>query len=394
MAMDTEATPVAAGVVGAGLIGRAWAIVFARAGWQVRLYDRLFEQNLANSAAATAAIAATLADMQDAGLLDEPLATIAARITPVATLGEACADAALVQENIAEDVTVKQTVFAAMDALAPPEAVLASSTSWLPASRFTEGLPGRQRCLVAHPTNPPNLVPLVEVCPAPWTADEVCQRAMACYAAVGQQPVLVKREIAGFLLNRIQGAVLNEMLNLFEDGVASAADLDRVMTHGLALRWSFMGPFETIDLNAPDGVIDYARRYGPSYVQLGQTQRGNDWSAETLARLEAERRHTARSSTGRTGALARCAVDGVKFATSNRPGVNSNGYQRQGFTCTRYRRCRRHRIGDSRDLRQRRCARAPVRRQRRRLGHRRGAFTRRDLQPHRRCRRGGGGHHV
>jgi len=292
MCSQESSQETVAGIVGAGLIGRAWAIVFARAGWRVRLYDRMFEQNLADSAVTMAAIAATLADMRDAGLLDEPLATIAARITPVATLGEACANAALVQENTAEDVTVKQAVFAAMDALAPPEAVLASSTSWLPASRFTETLPGRHRCLVAHPTNPPNLVPLVEVCPAPWTADAVCQRAMKLYAAIGQQPVLVKREIAGFLLNRIQGAVLNEMLNLFEDGIASAADLDRVMTHGLAPRWSFMGPFETIDLNAPDGVIDYARRYGPSYVQLGQTQRGNDWSAETLARLESERRRT------------------------------------------------------------------------------------------------------
>jgi len=281
-----------AGIVGAGLIGRAWAIVFARAGWSVRLYSRAYQHDLAASRTACGAIATSLRVMADAGLLAEPAADIAARIIPVATLAEACRDAALVQENVAEDVAVKQAVFASMDALAPPHAILASSTSWLPASRFSQALPGRHRCLVAHPTNPPHLVPLVEICPAPWTDDAVTQRALDLYAAAGQRPVRLAREIDGFLLNRIQGAVLNEMLNLFEDGIASAADLDRVMTQGLALRWSFMGPFETIDLNAPEGVLDYARRYGQQYAQLARTQRPNDWSDATLAALAAGRRQS------------------------------------------------------------------------------------------------------
>jgi len=177
----------------------------------------------------------------------------------------------LVQENIRETVEAKTAIFAQLDALTPPDAVLASSTSWLPASTFTADLPGRGRCLVGHPTNPPYLVPLVELCPAPWTDPKVMERAHALYAGAGQTPVSLSREIPGFLLNRVQAAVLNECFTLFEQGLASAEDIDKVLKDGLALRWSFMGPFETIDLNAPAGVTDYAKRYGPQRVEAACT---------------------------------------------------------------------------------------------------------------------------
>lgn len=274
------------GVVGAGLIGRAWAMVFARAGLCVKIHD-------ASTPALQACmreIAQLLKDMQSAGLVHTSPEAILSRITPVETLAQACRDAALIQENVRETAEAKRAIYAQMDALAPPEAVLASSTSWLPASRFTEGLAGRSRCLVAHPTNPPYLIPLVELSPAPWTSPETVEKAMALYAQAGQEPVLVRKEIHGFLLNRVQGAVLNEMLNLYEQGYASAADLDKVMKFGLGLRWSFMGPFETIDLNAPEGVADYAARYGPAYAEVSRTQAANRWDEKVIARIEAERR--------------------------------------------------------------------------------------------------------
>lgn len=284
--MMTQEKPPSAGVIGAGLIGRAWAIVFARAGWRVQLYGT----KLPNVHAAMQAILTTLADMDDAGLLDEAPEVILQRIIPTDSLEQACAEATLIQENIPEHVEIKQAVFEQLDVLSPPDAILASSTSWLPASQFTEALRGRHRCVVAHPTNPPNLVPLVEVCPAPWTSSEAVERAMLIYSQVGQEPVLVTREIHGFLLNRIQGAVLNEVLNLFEQGYASTSDLDKVMKFGLGLRWSFMGPFETIDLNAPQGVVDYAARYGHTYAGLGKSQGANSWSPEIVAKIEEERR--------------------------------------------------------------------------------------------------------
>ena len=273
-------------VIGSGLIGRAWAIVFARAGLQVNIYDQSNEA-LKNCLQLTRNL---LDDADKAGLIAESVSDIISRIHPVATLEQACAGVILVQENIRETVEAKLAVFAELDLHAPDNAILASSTSWLPTSLFTENLRGRARCLVAHPTNPPYLIPLVEVSPAPWTSDQVVAGAMAFYAAVDQEPVLVKKEIHGFLLNRVQGAVLNEMLNLYEEGYASSADLDKVMKYGLGLRWSFMGPFETIDLNAPDGVVDYAARYGQTYADVAKTQKDNTWNPQVIACVERERR--------------------------------------------------------------------------------------------------------
>jgi L-gulonate 3-dehydrogenase len=274
------------GIVGAGLIGRAWAIVFARAGCRVAIYDEA-PQALA---ACQPLLHENLIDLAEHGLIDEKPDAVMARITPASTLAEALDDAALVQENVRETLDVKKSIFAEMDQQAGPETILASSTSWIPASEFSAGLPGRGRILVAHPVNPPYLVPLVELAPAPWTAPEVIERARSLFSRAGQAPVLLKKEITGFLLNRIQGAVLNEALNLYAGGYASVEDLDRVIKDGLGMRWSFMGPFETIDLNAPGGVVDYALRYGPTYREVSSGQRANEWDPGLLASIEAERR--------------------------------------------------------------------------------------------------------
>ncbi|CAB3656985.1 3-hydroxyacyl-CoA dehydrogenase [Paraburkholderia rhynchosiae] len=280
--MQTKTTAV----IGAGRIGRAWAIVFARSGATVRIYDAC-EDMLKG---ALPAIRQSVEDLASFGLVDEPVDAIVARITACSTLEEAVADAALVQENIAEVVEAKRTLFADLDRLVEPDALLASSTSGLPASTFTKELHGRARCFVGHPVNPPSLVPLVELCGAPWTSPEALERAREFYEQAGQKPVILRREIAGFLLNRLQGAVLDEALSLYEQGYTTAADLDTVMRDGLAMRWSFMGPFETIDLNAPGGVPDYASRYRDTYRNIAATRMPFDWGAETLDELDAERR--------------------------------------------------------------------------------------------------------
>lgn len=273
-------------IVGAGLIGRAWAIVFARAGCSVAIYDAV-PQALTEC---QTLLRDNIADLAQHGLITEAPDAVLARITPVATLAAALQGAVLVQENVRETLDAKRAIFAEMDQLAAPGTILASSTSWIKASEFSAELPGRDRILVAHPVNPPYLVPLVELAPAPWTSPAAVERARDLYARAGQSPVLLKKEITGFLLNRIQGAVLNEALNLYANGYASAQDLDLVMKDGLGLRWSFMGPFETIDLNAPGGVVDYAQRYGPTYREVAREQLPNDWDRDVLARLEAERR--------------------------------------------------------------------------------------------------------
>lgn len=274
-------------VVGAGLIGKAWAIVFARAGLAVALHD----SDPDALARARDGIAAALGDMRAAGLVDEPDA-IAARVLPAESLAEALRDVTYVQECGPEDVGRKRDLFAQLERHGAPEAIFASSTSGIVASAFARDLERPERALVAHPVNPPHLVPVVEVVPGPRTSGDAVERTVALMERVGQVPVRVAREVDGFVLNRLQGALLNEALRLYRDGYASAEDIDRTIREGLGRRWAFMGPMETIDLNAPGGIADYARRYGPIYSGLDAERQGDPdpWQPEVIDRLAAEMR--------------------------------------------------------------------------------------------------------
>lgn len=273
-------------VVGAGLIGRAWSIVFARAGFDVTLWDK-FPQAVP---AALDFIAERLPELRDNGLLAEEPSIVMARIRRVDDLADAVRDAEHVQENGPERVPEKLVLFAALDRLARPDAVLASSTSGIPASAFTERLSGRARCLVAHPVNPPYLIPLVELCPAPWTDEATVARTRDLMTRAGQVPATVKKEMDGFALNRLQGALLAEAFRLVADDVISPTDLDALVKHGLGLRWSFMGPLETIDLNAPGGLADYCDRYGPLYATMQEQMTPLEWDRALVGRLQAARR--------------------------------------------------------------------------------------------------------
>jgi len=269
-------------IIGSGLIGRAWAIVFARGGCEVVLYDSI--AGVADQASVL--VAEGLDELAALGLVKDAKGA-AARVRPVASLPEALDGATFVQENTSERLEVKRAIFAELDRLAAPETILASSTSTIVASSFTENLKGRQRCLVAHPVNPPHLVPLVELVAAPWTAPAVIAKARAVYEAVGQVPIVVKREIEGFILNRLQAVLLSEAFRLVEDGYVTPQDLDKTLKDGLGLRWSFMGPFETIELNAPGGIPDYCARYGASLSRLSAADPAI-YSGEKLAHVMAQ----------------------------------------------------------------------------------------------------------
>jgi len=286
MSKPSERPPTA--VIGSGFIGRAWAISFARAGSQVSLWDQ------ADGAAGKALdyIAGVLEDLARNDLLNGATPTaVLARITSAATLEEAVAEALHVQENTPEVLATKIKVFEALDRAARPDAVLASSTSAILPSRFTEGLKGRARCLVVHPINPPYLIPAAEVVPAPWTSPETVERTRQFLLSAGHAPLVMKKELDGFIMNRMQGALLEEAFRLVADGYASVEDIDIGIRDGLALRWSFMGPFETIDLNAPGGVRDYAERYQGIYENLfPQMQRRIDWTGAVMDVIEPERR--------------------------------------------------------------------------------------------------------
>lgn len=274
-------------IVGCGLIGRSWSIVFGRVGHEVALWDPV----PAAVPAARDFIAARLPELARAGLLqDKSPEAILKRLLPSETLEQALSGAAYVQENGPERLTDKQALFAQMDALAAPETILASSTSTIRASLFSEGLVGRGRCLVAHPVNPPYLIPLVELAPAPWTAPEVLARTRALMEGAGMVAATVKREIDGFLLNRLQAALIAEAMFLVEEGYADPADIDATVKDGLGLRWSFMGPFETIDLNAPGGLADYCARYGGAFREMLAGSKPSSWSDALVGELhEAQR---------------------------------------------------------------------------------------------------------
>jgi L-gulonate 3-dehydrogenase len=273
-------------VIGAGMVGRAWAIVFARAGREVALYDtdaRALENALV-------LIAGAANDLHREGLVDEDAQAIVARITATTNLAAALKGAVYAQENAPENLELKRKLYSDMDAVAPADTVFGSSTSGIRASQFSEHLKGRARCLVAHPVNPPSVVPLVELAPAPWTDPAAVAKARALMEAVGQQPITVQKEIDGFILNRLQGALLNEAMRLIADGYVTTEDLDKTVKYGLGLRWSFMGPMETIDLNAPEGVPDYSRRYGPIYHQVAQEATPRPWDEKLFGQAAKDRR--------------------------------------------------------------------------------------------------------
>jgi 3-hydroxyacyl-CoA dehydrogenase len=194
--------------------------------------------------------------MASAGLVADA-DTAMALISRHDTLEAALAGADWVQESVAERLDIKQALFARLDAAAPAHAILASSTSAIPGSQFMAGLKGSGRCLVAHPVNPPHLIPLVELCGTPETAPQTIEAADALMTRIGQSPVRLTREVEGFLLNRLQWALMGEALHLVGEGLCSAQDIDRVMTDGLARRWAFIGPFMVAHLNASAGVRGY-----------------------------------------------------------------------------------------------------------------------------------------
>lgn len=249
-------------IIGAGLIGRSWATVLARAGHAVTEYD----PDAHNREAADTALAGQ------------------ARV--VATLATAVADADYMQENAPERLDLKRALFAELDCDAPPTAILASSSSALTCSAICDGLAGKDRCIIAHLANPPHLMRAVEVAPAPVTSPDTVARTTALLGQIEQVPVTIG-EIDGFVMNRLQAALVGEALRLVEAGIADGPAIDAIVKHSLGRRWSFVGPFETMDLNAPAGFSDYADRYGDGFsAMLG----GDGWPKPAVRSVDAARR--------------------------------------------------------------------------------------------------------
>ena len=261
----TEPTIGTVAVVGAGVIGRSWIRVFARAGCETRVFDpdprRL---DLALAWARRSAEEDEALGFIGAGAASEETAVVRS----CESLEEALSGARWAQESGPEDLDAKKRIYAQLDATADIGTVLASSTSTHDMTHLAEGLEGARRCIVAHPVNPPHVVPVVEVLPGEKTDSEVTASTLAFLKSVGQVPVEMSRYVPGFLLNRLQAALIREAVFLLGTGAASADAIDTVVREGLGLRWALMGPFGTGHTNADGGVGEYYRRYGDAYQGL------------------------------------------------------------------------------------------------------------------------------
>jgi L-gulonate 3-dehydrogenase len=251
-------------LVGTGVIGRGWIRVFAPR-CRVRLYDPDPEQ----SSAAMRRLEEDLAADRAEGFISAfEAARILDRVERATDLGAALENCQWVQESAPERLDAKRALFAELDRRAPQDAIIASSTSALDPAALFEDLPGARRCLIAHPFNPPHVIPVVEVLPSPATDPAVEEAAAAFLEACGRRPVRMRRYVPGFLGNRIQAAVIREALHLVETGVADAASVDAVIRDGLALRWATIGNFGANHTNADQGIAQYFSRYGDAYRGL------------------------------------------------------------------------------------------------------------------------------
>ncbi|XP_077977895.1 lambda-crystallin-like [Glandiceps talaboti] len=265
-AIETSASKNAKiGIVGSGIIGQSWAMIFASAGYKVYLYD--VEPSFVAKAMDTIKI--SLQDLEKSGLLKGKLTADQqfGLISGVDNLESVVKGAKHVQECVPENLELKKKVFSQIDELADDFTVLSSSTSTLIPSLFTEHLKHRQNCVVSHPTNPPYYCPFVEVVPAPWTDKTVASNTKALLEEIGMKPIVMMIEKKGFLLNRLHWALHNECIRLVEENVVTPEDVDTCMKWGPGMRHAFIGPFETMHLNA-EGFRSYIERYGECQIDV------------------------------------------------------------------------------------------------------------------------------
>jgi 3-hydroxyacyl-CoA dehydrogenase len=236
-------------VVATGVIGASWATCFLARGLDVTATDPA----PGAEAALRLTVAAQWPAMERMGLAPGASPD---RLRFEAAPEAAVAEAQFVQENGPERLDLKRELFRRLDAAAPAEAVLASSSSTLAMSEVQTACdrhPGR--VLLGHPFNPPHLIPLVEVAGGRATAEAAVERAMEFYRAIGKHPIRLRREVTGHVANRLQAALWQEAFNLVQAGVASVADVDAAIAHGPGLRWALLGPFLNLHLSGGAGGI-------------------------------------------------------------------------------------------------------------------------------------------
>ncbi|KAK7790871.1 hypothetical protein R5R35_010739 [Gryllus longicercus] len=256
------------GIVGSGIIGRSWAMLFASVGYKVSIFD--IERKQIDSALVE--ITKEVKRLESQKILrgklsgDEQIACV----TGCTSLAEVVKDAVLIQECVPENLDLKKKLYTDLDKVVDSKSIISSSTSTFLPSLLSDGMKHKSQFVVSHPVNPPYYVPLVEIVPAPWTDASVVPKTKAIMEEIGQVPVCLNKEVPGFALNRIQYCILNEAFRLVADGVLNVKDVDNVMSEGLGMRYAFLGPLETAHLNA-EGMKSYCERYCNSMWNVCQT---------------------------------------------------------------------------------------------------------------------------
>ena len=274
------------GICGAGLIGASWAIGFANAGFKCFVYD-------ANQNSFVKFRKTSNKLIQDLRIINSDIdeVRINSNIKLNCNIEEICNDSVLVQESVVEDLEIKKKIFVQLDKLTSENTIIASSSSYLLISRISELVKHKHRCINAHPALPPHIVPFVEVAGGENTDSKIIKHAVSIYKKAKYAAITVNKEAEGFILNRLQGALLNEAVRLHEGGFASMEDIDIALKHALGIRWAFMGPFEIMDLNAPEGIKDSFTRYRKGIQNLAKEQNSvPEYSEEYLNKLEMDQR--------------------------------------------------------------------------------------------------------
>lgn len=247
--------------IGAGLVGQGWATLFSSKGFEVLLQD----VNGVILEKAVKGISSNLTFLETKELIGPGEASAAVkRIRTATSLSEAVSDADFVQESVPDDYELKREVFKAMDDAAPGHAILASSASGLMMSDIQTATKRPERCIMVHPALPVHLIPLVEIAGGRQTSAETAEATQALMVKLGKTPVLLKKEVPGYIINRLQAALMREAIDLVDKGVASAEDIDKAFLKGIGLRDPFIGPFLRMHL-AADGVEKFIENYAQSY---------------------------------------------------------------------------------------------------------------------------------
>lgn len=234
-------------VVGGGTIGSSWAALFMAYGLNVIISD----PDPAIESKSKSLITRSWSALQALGIAKQDVNWSSLSFEPDVQL--AVSNAEFVQENALENEDFKIKLFAQMDAAAPVDTVLASSSSGLIMSRLQSQCAHPERCVIGHPFNPPHLIPLIEVVGGDQTDNKSINKAMDFYKSVGKSPIKLNKEVTGHIANRLQAAVWREAIYLAQQGVASLGDIDRAISEGPGLRWAIYGPNMTFNLGGGDG---------------------------------------------------------------------------------------------------------------------------------------------